>query len=335
MPQGNLSSLCTLTGWTLIVGPIDWLLTEAFEVLDDVGVLAVDDVLVAEGGGHGVVADAGPTALNQTARIDQIAKGHVRGPELEATGGRRYAVGDQVVMLTPDRDARWVTSERGTVTALEGGDGALTIGFGPKRTVTLAGTDIDDDHLDHAYAVTVHRTQGATVDTAHVLADGGGRELAYVAMSRARLTTHVHAVADDLDQACEDLARDWSTERRDRWIHDTDAPASEGDRLRPYVAQRPGDRVREHQTPPNAKNSPPSWTTRSLTARRSKPPTAASTPSNTANPHPIEARHRLTGWASAEVLAVFDRAAGSDGGLEEGVWVRFLPRRLLRPTSLR
>lgn len=187
-------------------------------------------------------------ALNRTARIDQIAKGDVRGPELEATGGRRYAVGDQVVMLTSDREARWVTSDRGAITGIDGG--ALTIGFGPKRTVTLAGSDIDDEHLDHAYAVTVHRTQGATVDTAHVLADGGGRELAYVAMSRARHSTHVHAVADDLDQAREDLSRDWTTERRDRWIRDTDTPASEADQLRPYVARRPGEQVRHHQSAP-------------------------------------------------------------------------------------
>lgn len=155
-------------------------------------------------------------ALNRTARIDQIAKGDVRGPELEATGGRRYAVGDQVVMLTSDREARWVTSDRGAITGIDGG--ALTIGFGPKRTVTLA--------------------------------DGGGRELAYVAMSRARHSTHVHAVADDLDQAREDLSRDWTTERRDRWIRDTDTPASEADQLRPYVARRPGEQVRHHQSAP-------------------------------------------------------------------------------------
>lgn len=185
-------------------------------------------------------------ALNRTGRIDQIAKGNVHGPELAAAGGRRYAVGDQVVMLTPDRDARWVTSERGIITRIDGD--ALAVGFGDDRTVTLAGTDIDDEHLDHAYAVTVHRTQGATVDTAHVLADGGGRELAYVAMSRARDATHVHTVADDRGQAREDLARDWTTERRDRWIHDTDPPATEAGQLRPYLARRPVDQVRHHQT---------------------------------------------------------------------------------------
>ena len=37
--------------------------------------------------------------------------------------------------------------------------------------------------LAHAYSVTAHRSQGQTVDTTHALEDGGGRELAYVAMS--------------------------------------------------------------------------------------------------------------------------------------------------------
>jgi conjugative relaxase-like TrwC/TraI family protein len=111
-------------------------------------------------------------ALNRVARDEQTAKGHVTGPELKAPGGRRYGVGDQVVMLTPDLDRRWVTSERGQVTVVD--DQTLTIQFERDRAVTLSGAEIDDDHLDHAYALTVHRTQGATVDTAHVLADGGG-----------------------------------------------------------------------------------------------------------------------------------------------------------------
>ena len=67
------------------------------------------------------------------------------------------------------------------------------------------------DRLDHGYAVTVHRAQGATVDVAHRFEDGGGRELAYVSMSRARQRSTVHVVADNLDQAVEDLRRDWSS----------------------------------------------------------------------------------------------------------------------------
>jgi ATP-dependent exoDNAse (exonuclease V) alpha subunit len=191
-------------------------------------------------------------ALNRVARADQIARGNVTGPDLEAPGGRRYAVGDLVVMLTPDIDRRWVTSERGHVTAVH--DYGLTVRFEQHRSVTLSGLEIDDEHLNHAYALTVHRTQGATVDTAHVFADGGGRELTYVAMSRARTTTHIHAVGDDLDQVRDDLTRDWATDRRDRWIHDTDRPAELAERPRPTLTARRGpsnERLEDHETGAN------------------------------------------------------------------------------------
>ena len=87
----------------------------------------------------------------------------------------------------------------------------------------LVGEALDAKHLDHAYAVTVHRSQGATYDRAHVLAAGGGRELAYVALSRARDHTTIHATADDLDQAVDDLQADWGVERHQRWVSDTRA----------------------------------------------------------------------------------------------------------------
>lgn len=45
---------------------------------------------------------------------------------------------------------------------------------------------------------------------AHFLEDGGGRELAYVKMSRARDRSTVYAVADNVQQATEDLVREWS-----------------------------------------------------------------------------------------------------------------------------
>ena len=64
----------------------------------------------------------------------------------------------------------------------------------------------------------MHREQGATADRTHYLAEGGGRELAYVAMSRARGPSIVHAVADDLDQAIEDITHDWSLDRNQQWI---------------------------------------------------------------------------------------------------------------------
>ncbi len=174
--------------------------------------------------------------LNQRARQRRIAAGAIEGQEIEAPGGKRYAIGDRVVTLAPSDDGRLVTSEGGTVTVAE--PDRLTVRFDDGRIDVLAGEELASDRLDHAYAVTVHRMQGATVDRAHVFADGGGRELAYVAMSRARDTSHVHVVADDTDQAVEDLRSEWSRDRRERWVLDIDEPAVDDRARRPSLARR-------------------------------------------------------------------------------------------------
>ena len=103
------------------------------------------------------------------------------------------------------------------------------------RHVRITGEGLDAEHLDYGYALTVHRTQGATVDRTHVLAAGGGRELAYVALSRARQHTRIHATADNLEQAIDDLHADWNQTHHQRWI--TDTPAETGHD--PEPAQRP------------------------------------------------------------------------------------------------
>ena len=180
-------------------------------------------------------------ALNERARRRCVEAGVVAGPEVQGPGGRRYATGDRVVFLAPG-DGSWVTSERAVVMGV--GNGRLTVAFDDGRREVLAGEDLGADRLDHAYALTVHRTQAATVDRAHVLADGGGRELAYVAMSRARGTSHVYVVADDVDQAVEDLGAEWRREARQRWVLDTDEVAGDDGRRRPDLARRTDAAVR-------------------------------------------------------------------------------------------
>ena len=181
-------------------------------------------------------------ALNQRARQRRIEAGAVTGPELEAPGGKRYAAGDRIVTLAPADDSRYVTSQRGSVTAV--GRSALDVRFDDGTATTPSLDETAADRLDHAYAVTVHRTQGATVDRAHIYADGGGRELAYVAMSRARDTSHVHLAAEDHDQALDDLQREWSVDRRQRWVLDIDEPADDNRTRRPSLARRTDNTLR-------------------------------------------------------------------------------------------
>ncbi len=155
--------------------------------------------------------------LNAAARLVWDGLGHLSGPELEAEGGRRYRAGDRVVTLSPGRDGAWVTSQRAVVSSVDLATCSL-VAVTPEGTELHMGTaDIWADRLAHAYSVTAHRSQGQTVDATYALEDGGGRELAYVTMSRARGESHVHVVAPDLRQAARRLAWAWGQERRQRW----------------------------------------------------------------------------------------------------------------------
>ena len=124
--------------------------------------------------------------LNRLARVQMTAEGRLSGPELVAPGGTAYAAGDRIVTLAPAAEGQVVTSERGVVTAVDLEAQRLAIETEDGKRYWFAQEAIGQSKLAHGYATTVHRSQGATHDIAHVYEDGGGRELAYVAVSRAR-----------------------------------------------------------------------------------------------------------------------------------------------------
>ena len=162
--------------------------------------------------------------LNRLAREAWRSMGRLGAEELTAPGGTAYAVGDRVVALAPGAGGKVVTSETGTVIALSAEQQSLSVRLDDGNAVrVLRGTEIDADRLAHGYVVTVHRSQGATVERTHALEDGGGRELAYVKMSRATDRSTVYVVADSVEQAAEDLRREWKAERRLTWAIDRSA----------------------------------------------------------------------------------------------------------------
>jgi hypothetical protein len=160
--------------------------------------------------------------LNARARSWMESSGRLSGPELECPGGTAYRAGDEVVALAPG--ASLVTSERAVVRAVHLASGAIDLYRSDGREVRLSREEASTERLGYGYATTVHRCQGSTMSRAHLYADGGGRELAYVAMSRGRVSNNVWVVADDLAQAAEDLRRDWSTRRTPTWAIDTGLP---------------------------------------------------------------------------------------------------------------
>ena len=79
-----------------------------------------------------------------------------------------------------------------TGTVQEAREGALNVRLDSGRSVRVPLNHYRD--LDHGYALTVHKAQGATVDYAHVWATPGlDRHAAYVAMTRHRQSLSVHA----------------------------------------------------------------------------------------------------------------------------------------------
>lgn len=171
-------------------------------------------------------------ALNAAARQLWERAGRLTGPELVAPGGRTYRAGDRVVTLAPGPRGAWVTSEPARVTAVDHDAQSLTAVTSDGREFQMGPEEIGADRLAHGYAITAHRSQGATVDAAHVLDDGGGRELAYVAMSRARHASHVYVAAGDLRYAAERLAWSWDQERRQQWASDRQRSAERIEALR-------------------------------------------------------------------------------------------------------
>ncbi|MDQ4089712.1 MAG: AAA family ATPase, partial [Actinomycetota bacterium] len=176
--------------------------------------------------------------LNQRGRVAWEGMGRLSGPEL-VVGSTSYRAGDRIVTLAPGAGGEIVTSECGTVLAVDVERRELAATMDDGRLQRFVGDELDAEHLAHSYAVTVHRSQGATVGRAHAYEDGGGRELAYVKMSRARERSTVHVVADSLEQAVEDLGRSWSTSRRVGWAIDqgTPAPGTETESPKPSQAQ--------------------------------------------------------------------------------------------------
>ncbi len=168
-------------------------------------------------------------ALNRAAREAWERLGELSGPELVAPGGRRYRAGDRVITLAPGQGGAWVTSQQAVVTSVALGTQSLVARTREGAELHMGPDEIASDKLAHAYAITAHRSQGATVDVSYALEDGGGRELAYVAMSRARGESHVHVVAPGMSQAASRLAWAWADERRQAWAIGNEAESSIGE----------------------------------------------------------------------------------------------------------
>ena len=140
--------------------------------------------------------------LNQRARADRVAAGEVSETGVVTAGGTVFGLGDIVVTRQNDRRLTtgrgWVKNgDEWLVTAVSS-DGAVTVQRrngrpAPPAASVVLPRDYVADHVELAYATTVHRAQGRTADTAHAFVNATThREGLYVAATRGRESNRLY-----------------------------------------------------------------------------------------------------------------------------------------------
>lgn len=133
--------------------------------------------------------------LNTTARARLLADGLVADAGVRI-GGRVWAVGDRVIARRNDRRIDIDNGTTATITNLTA-DGGVVVRTDTGQERVLDGAYVSD-YLGHAYAITGHSSQGATVDAAIVVGrpEEFTKEWAYTVLSRARSETTLHLITD-------------------------------------------------------------------------------------------------------------------------------------------
>ncbi|MFG1466457.1 Ti-type conjugative transfer relaxase TraA [Xanthobacter sp. DSM 24535] len=115
-------------------------------------------------------------------------------------GSREFAPGDRIVFLENNRDLGVKNGMLGTVEHVEPGRIIATLDGRGGESVSMPMGDYQA--IDHGYATTIHKNQGATVDRSYVLASGTmDRHLTYVAMTRHRDGVQLYAAQDEFTNA--------------------------------------------------------------------------------------------------------------------------------------
>jgi Ti-type conjugative transfer relaxase TraA len=125
--------------------------------------------------------------LNEMARATLVSRGIIdQGETFEtAQGSRRFSTGDQIVFLRNEASLGVKNGMLAKVVEATKGRVVCEILASDRGHVTIDQFRYND--VDHGYATTIHKSQGATVDMVKVLASLSlDRHLTYVAMTRHR-----------------------------------------------------------------------------------------------------------------------------------------------------
>jgi hypothetical protein len=145
--------------------------------------------------------------LNARARALLVDDGVVDPTGIEA-GERTFATGDRVVCLDNDRRLGVHNAMFAAVVDVDHEVGELVVVPDGRDTRRRLPDDYIAEHLDHAYATTIHKAQGATYDRVLMLGDDRlYRQAGYTGLSPGRDRNDVYLVVDDDREHDPDLER--------------------------------------------------------------------------------------------------------------------------------
>ena len=151
-----------------------------------------------------VKANSERERLNARARELLGTEGRLDAEEIEV-GGRRFAAGDEVITRVNDQRAQVFNRERWRIEAVDVGTGRMRLaGIDTDRQVGVDPGYLERVNaadgapaIEHGYAATIYQAQGATLDSAFVMADPSmDRQEFYVAASRTRGETFFYATPE-------------------------------------------------------------------------------------------------------------------------------------------
>lgn len=153
--------------------------------------------------------------LNEHAQQWLREAGRLGEASVEISERMRAHIGDRIVSRNNNRTLRdsagdWVRNGQEWVVVRIRRNGEAVVENADRTRVTLP-VDYLRDHVQLAYATTAHRSQGRTVDTAHVLVDESTpREIFYVGMTRGKDSNRAYVTAGVADtDATRQLERGW------------------------------------------------------------------------------------------------------------------------------
>jgi len=140
--------------------------------------------------------------LNHAIRSARQERGELANERLYQTaeGERAFAAGDRLLFRENNRDLGVKNGMLGTVERADPGrlEIRLDTAKGPGQGRVVSVSMADYAAVDHGYATTIHKAQGATVDRSYVLASGSmDRHLTYVGMTRHREEVRLYAGRDE------------------------------------------------------------------------------------------------------------------------------------------